>query len=113
MELPDGVGWTALLTAYARARESARPDRLFDDPVAEAVIAYAMQLRGTEAGQASFSPIGNGDNSELWDVFGSYFVIRTPFYDAEIRSAVAEGCRQIVLLAAGFDGRAERLVLAR
>lgn len=38
-------------------------------------------------------------------------MIRTPFHDEHARRGVADGCRQVVLLAAGFDGRAARLDL--
>lgn len=40
-EIPEGVGLTALLIARARAVESQRPDRLFDDAFAEDFVAAA------------------------------------------------------------------------
>ena len=43
MRVPDGVGWTAVLTAIARAAESRRPDRLFADPFAEALAALPLR----------------------------------------------------------------------
>jgi methyltransferase (TIGR00027 family) len=111
VDLPDGVGWTALITAYARAQESRRADRLFTDPWARAVIAQATRTRSDEAGMPPVGPATDDGSSELWTSLGSYFVIRTPFYDEQVRQGVARGCDQVVLLAAGFDGRAQRLGL--
>jgi methyltransferase (TIGR00027 family) len=103
--LPEGVGWTALVTAYARAQESRRPDRLFNDVWARAVIAQATRTRLDGAGLPA------ADGGSFWNDLASYAVIRTPFYDEHVRLGVADGCRQVVLLAAGFDGRAQRLDL--
>jgi hypothetical protein len=36
--LPSDVGWTGLMTAHMRAVESARPDALFHDPLAQALV---------------------------------------------------------------------------
>jgi methyltransferase (TIGR00027 family) len=110
-DLPRGVGWTALMTAYARAQESRRADRLFNDPWARAVIAQATRTRFDEAGLPPVGPATDDGSSELWTMLGSYFVIRTPFYDAQVSDGVGRGCAQVVLLAAGFDGRAQRLDL--
>jgi len=95
----DPVAGTALWTAADRARESARPDRLFDDPLA-AVLAgepghgLAEQMRGD----------GTFDNPAV--------VIRTRFFDDVITDAViSRGLRQVVLVAAGMDTRAYRLEL--
>ncbi|WP_369830499.1 hypothetical protein, partial [Mycobacterium sp. 1245111.1] len=40
-EVPTGVGWTGLMTAYSRAQESLRNDRMFMDPLAAAVVSAA------------------------------------------------------------------------
>jgi O-methyltransferase involved in polyketide biosynthesis len=40
--------------------------------------------------------------------FRFYFCERTPFYDQHILRAVKDGCRQVVLVAAGLDSRAFR-----
>jgi len=93
----DPVAGTARWTAAERARESARPDRLFDDPL-------AMVLAG-QAGQALAEAMrgdGTFDNPAL--------AIRTRFFDDVITDAVtARGMRQVVLVAAGMDTRAYRL----
>ncbi|GAA3048961.1 hypothetical protein GCM10020000_31750 [Streptomyces olivoverticillatus] len=91
----DPVARTARLTAALRARESARPDRLFDDPL-------AASLAG-DTGRA------------LLDEFGDVpaIAVRTRFYDdALTRLCTADdGPRQLVLVAAGMDSRAYRLDL--
>src|ERR1700738_613368 len=105
----EEIGTTALLTAHARAEESGRPDRLFDDPWAQVFVEAAA---GTaEDGLPSFGMARNSDPSELWVFFREYFTARTPFYARCVLAAVDRGVRQIVLLAAGVDARAFRLDL--
>jgi methyltransferase (TIGR00027 family) len=110
MEIPEGVGWTALMTAYARAQDSRRDDALVDDPWARAVIARATEA-GTGGHLPRLGPARDDGSSELWTSLGTYFVARTPFYDEHVLAGVADGVDQVVLLAAGFDGRAQRLAL--
>lgn len=107
----EGVGWTALLAAYARAQESRRPDRLFDDVWARAVIAQATRTRIDAARLPPVGPAIDDGSSKLWRHLGGHPVVRTPWYDQHVLRGVADGCRQVVLLAAGFDGRAQRLGL--
>lgn len=93
--LPLGVGASALLIAAARAVESDRPDRLFDDPLAASFVA---------AGPAEW----------VWppnEFIGRYFAIRTRFFDDFMCAAVENGCGQVVMVAAGLDARAYRLGL--
>jgi methyltransferase (TIGR00027 family) len=100
--IADPVGATSRLTAAARARETARPDRLFDDR-------FAVHLAGQDgfealdrhnaglaaAGRASPNPV---------------FAIRTRFFDDFLLAHTVErGVRQVVLVAAGLDVRAFRL----
>lgn len=101
--IPPGVGRTALGVARIRAAESARPDRLFDDPLAAAFAAAAP------ADQASIDGQPPGPGGTPVSLLGFRVVIRTRFYDDYLLGAVAAGCRQVVLVAAGLDGRAFRL----
>jgi methyltransferase (TIGR00027 family) len=94
----SGVGGTALGAARARAWESGRPDRLFDDPYAAAFTAAA---RTTE--RRAVSP--GSQRARL----AFHVIIRTRFYDDYLLTACAAGCRQVVLLAAGLDTRAYRM----
>lgn len=101
----DPVSRTARLTAAARARESKRPDRLFDDPWADALAGrdgVALMDRLEAAGRPPGTP-ASGENP--------YIAIRTRFFDDFLRAATGgeAGVRQVVILAAGLDTRAFRL----
>lgn len=99
----DGVSATALGAAMMRAQESARPDRLFGDPLAAAFVAAAP---------APFEDVpdsGDGELAALEAAFGEAMVIRTRFFDDYLAAACSAGCRQVVLLGAGLDTRAFRL----
>jgi methyltransferase (TIGR00027 family) len=96
-ESPSGVGGTSLGVARARAWESGRPDRLFDDPYAAAFAAAAPATR---------RPVSPGSQRAR---LAFHVIIRTRFYDDYLLAACAAGHRQVVLLAAGLDTRAYRL----
>lgn len=104
----DGVGRTALGMALVRARETRHPDRLFDDPLAEAFLAAdphafpeERQVRDAGPGAPALAALGAA--------FFAQGVLRTRFFDDHLGSAALDGCRQLVLLAAGLDTRAYRL----
>jgi methyltransferase (TIGR00027 family) len=94
----DGVSQTALWMAAVRARESARSDRLFEDPLAEVL-----------AGPEGFDLMNRmeadlGENPTL--------VIRPRFFDDALVGALADQeIGQVVILAAGMDSRPYRLDL--
>ncbi len=91
----DPVAQTARWTAAARARESARPDRLFEDPLAEALAgAEGMALLEAEPPESRDNP---------------FLAIRTRVFDDWLLESAGSGIRQVVLLAAGMDTRAYRL----
>jgi methyltransferase (TIGR00027 family) len=94
----SGVGSTSLGVARARAWESRKPDRLFDDPYAAAFAAA-----GQTGGSRATTP--GPQRARL----AFHVIIRTRFYDDYLLAACAAGCRQVVLLAAGLDTRAYRL----
>jgi methyltransferase (TIGR00027 family) len=90
---------TSRWMAAARARESERADRLFDDPLAAALAGPdgVAWLERMEFAAQSDSP-------------GLYPVIRTRFFDDFLLDACRRlGVRQVVLAAAGLDTRAFRL----
>ena len=93
----EGVAATALAVAAIRAEETARPDRLFADPLAEAFVAAS--------GWSPSRP--SGDRRAV--VLRAWVVARTVFLDELLGSACREGRRQVVLLGAGLDVRAFRL----
>jgi methyltransferase (TIGR00027 family) len=88
---------TAHWVAAARARESGRADRLFDDPYAAALAG----ARGRDELAASEGASG-GENA--------FLPIRTRFFD-DLLCAEAERLDQVVLLGAGLDTRAFRLAV--
>lgn len=96
----EAIAATARWTAAARAQESARTDRLFDDPLA-AVLAG-------DPGRALLAQM-QGEHGE-WD--NPSLPVRTRFFDDALAAALTEtGIGQVVLLAAGMDTRAYRLPL--
>ncbi|MFZ6180308.1 SAM-dependent methyltransferase [Nannocystis pusilla] len=91
----NAVATTGLLVAAMRAEESARPDRLFEDP-------FAAQLAG-DAGRAALAAYRRAALPL------PIIEVRTRCFDEAIARAWAAGIRQFVLLAAGMDARAYRL----
>src|SRR5262249_37714075 len=104
-EIQGQVSLTALLIAQARARETLRADRLFDDPLAAAVVEPAGGRLGSA--QRMLPAMTNTDVVNRWRT--DYVAVRTRFGDGCALDACAAGCRQVVLLAAGLDARAFRL----
>ncbi|MGI5133917.1 SAM-dependent methyltransferase [Streptomyces sp. CA-106110] len=111
--LPSDIGWTGLLTAHMRAVESQRNDRLFDDPLATALVDLVRNAVHTDPdGTLPTGPEDNsGELTEAWYMLATYLGVRTRYFDDRILDAVSGGTRQVVLLAAGLDSRAARLAL--
>jgi methyltransferase (TIGR00027 family) len=105
--VPSGVGGTALGVARMRAAESRRPDRLFDDPFASA-FAEAGPARPEPADHPVSERAYQADR-DLVSALTFSVVIRTRFFDDYLTAAAAQGCAQVVLVAAGLDTRAFRL----
>jgi methyltransferase (TIGR00027 family) len=89
---------SAYWIAAVRARESARADRLFDDP-------FAARLAG-ERGVATMAASERASGGE-----NRFIPVRVRWFDDAVLRAVADGCRQVVLLGAGLDTRPYRLDL--
>ncbi|MER6710987.1 SAM-dependent methyltransferase [Streptomyces sp. NPDC000877] len=101
-----GVGQTALFIAWMRQLESERPDALFRDPLAAAMLS-ALSRDPVLADVAEVIK----QTHRSAEGFPAYFAVRTRFFDDEILAAVRGGIRQVVTLAAGVDGRTVRLDL--
>jgi methyltransferase (TIGR00027 family) len=101
----SGVSRTAIGVALIRARESRRPDRLFNDPFAARFVAAAPDYIAEMAARAS----GRSVPSPMGTALAAHVAVRTRFYDTYLLGACAQGCRQVALLAAGLDARAYRL----
>jgi methyltransferase (TIGR00027 family) len=100
LEQPDlaAIAPTACWTAFVRARESTRADRLCSDP-------WAAALAGAD-GAAWW----HGLSPQQRDGTAIFQPIRTRFFDEWLGRATAQDqMRQIMLLAAGLDTRAFRL----
>ena len=90
----DALGSTARWTAAARAVESAREDRLFNDP-------WAAALAGPEG--AAWAANRSADSL-------TPMVLRIRFFDEFLERITSENSvRQVVLMAAGLDTRLFRL----
>ena len=101
--LPDGVGMTALGVAWVRARESDRPDRLFDDPLAARFVAASGWVPPDLDGPDPDA------RTQAMLVLAHSVIIRTRFLDDLLTGAWGAGARQTVILGAGLDTRAYRL----
>ena len=107
-DIATSVGATAVMVASARAAETASEQPLIRDEFAQ------MLIDGPELAQlvAKMSTTYTAD-PELAAVRAhmvNYQAARTHFFDAYFRAAAAAGIRQHVILAAGLDSRAYRLV---
>ena len=89
----DTSRWTALY----RANESARPDALFSDPLAERL--------GGDQGRAIVAKTPLASRNGWW------LIARTKIIDDVIIRSIADGCDRVLNLAAGLDTRPYRLDL--
>jgi methyltransferase (TIGR00027 family) len=87
------VGRTAFAVSLARAIESERVDRWFDDPLARYLADVIPEAATTQVG----------------DRIGPWVSIRTRFLDELVAGAFARGVRQVIIVGAGLDARAFRL----
>ncbi|WP_405577897.1 SAM-dependent methyltransferase [Streptomyces sp. NBC_01190] len=109
IDMPE-VSWTALGAAWMRAQEGRRPDALFSDPVAaQFVDAVGGEAPYIAAGEQALADAGGDVLANPFTAMGDYVAIRTRWLDDLLRAAAADGIRQVVLLAAGLDTRAQRL----
>jgi methyltransferase (TIGR00027 family) len=95
--LVSNVSDTARWVTAHRAKESARPDALFHDPLAE-------RLAG-EQGHAIVAAAPRSIRDGWW------LVARTKIIDDLIADAISAGCDRVLNLAAGLDTRPYRLDL--
>ncbi|WP_430332988.1 SAM-dependent methyltransferase [Rhodococcus sp. ACT016] len=98
MNPPRGVGATAVFVAAARAIESGRDDRLFED-----------RWAGEFVRASGWSPPTDQLDDSSREELTAWVAARTKFLDDFVLDAVAAGCEQVVLLGAGLDTRAFRL----
>ncbi|TLS44661.1 SAM-dependent methyltransferase [Streptomyces montanus] len=105
-DLTDAVERTALLTAALRHAESGRPDRLYDDPYAAALVGDAGPALLAEIREATYPANARRSLPSTPD----YNAIRTRFFDDYLQKCAADpSMTQIVLAPSGMDSRAYRL----
>jgi O-methyltransferase involved in polyketide biosynthesis len=85
------VSDTARWTALYRATETARPDGLFSDPLAERLAGEHGRAIGAKAPRISRT--------------GWWLIARTKIIDDVIARSIADGCDRVLNLAAGLDTR--------
>lgn len=91
-----------------RARESARSNALFHDPLAATFVDAAPPIFVDGP-----KPEDDPEIAELEASFEEAVILRTRYFDDLVLEAVRAGCRQVVLVGAGLDTRAFRLGLPR
>ncbi|MET9488146.1 SAM-dependent methyltransferase [Nocardia sp. NPDC006630] len=96
-----GVAMTAIGVAVIRARESQRPDRLYDDPFAQLFVDAAKPFFGQRWDRLL----------PLVDMFFDGRTIGVRLVDDHVEDAVRQGNRQVVIVGAGLDTRAFRMDL--
>ena len=98
--ITESVGATALGVAAARAAETRRPEGLVRDPYAEDFV--------LAAGPGARMPVVRAFDDET-GMSSTYIGVRSRFFD-QFCAASAGGVTQTVILAAGLDTRALRLL---
>jgi methyltransferase (TIGR00027 family) len=101
MDDSSAASRTAMMVAAYRARASARPDPVCDDP-------YAAALAGDEGAALATSFDRKFPHMELW------MALRTAYLDAHVArwTGAPHSFTQVVILGAGLDTRAARLARA-
>jgi len=112
-DIKTSVGTTAVMVAAARAVETDLPDPLIRDTYAKLLVtnAGAGVLWEAMLDPAMVAKVEAIDAETAATVahMRSYQAVRTNFFDTYFNKAVADGIRQIVILASGLDSRAYRL----
>jgi methyltransferase (TIGR00027 family) len=112
-DIKTSVGTTAVMVAAARAVETERQDALIRDPYAKLLVTNAgadvlWELMLDPSMVAKVEAI-DAETAASVQHMRSYQAVRTNFFDTYFDKAVADGIRQVVILASGLDSRAYRL----
>lgn len=112
-DIKTGVGSTAVMVAAARAVETDRPEPLVRDPYAKLLVANAdanlLWVAMLDPSMVAKIEAIDAEIAATVAHMPSYHAVRTTFFDAYCNDAVADGIRQVVILASGLDSRAYRL----
>jgi methyltransferase (TIGR00027 family) len=112
-DIKTSVGTTAVMVAAARAVETEQPDALIRDPYAKLLVTNAgagvlWEAMLNPEVAAKLEALDSESAAHLHHMRG-YQAVRTNFFDTFFKDAVADGIRQVVILASGLDSRAYRL----
>ncbi len=112
-DIKTSVGTTAVMVAAARAVETERPEPLIRDPFAKLLVTNAgagvlWEAMLDPSIAARVEALDSESAAHLEHMRG-YQAVRTHFFDTYFNDAVADGIRQVVILASGLDSRAYRL----
>jgi methyltransferase (TIGR00027 family) len=110
-DLASSVGATATMVAAARAVASADPDGLIQDPFAAPLVRavgldFFTKMVDGELDMSAFPDM----TPERAQAMVNGMAVRTKFFDDVLTAATESGIRQVVILAAGLDARAYRLL---
>jgi methyltransferase (TIGR00027 family) len=112
-DIKSSVGTTAVMVAAARAVETERPDALIRDPYAKLLVtnsgAGVLWEAMLDPEVAARVEALDADSAAHLHHMRGYQAVRTNFFDTFFKDAVADGIRQVVILASGLDSRAYRL----
>jgi methyltransferase (TIGR00027 family) len=110
-DLASSVGATATMVAAARAVATEDANPIINDPFAAPLVRAVGIDFFTRVvdGQVTPADVGETGNAELQTETDS-LAVRTRFFDEFFLNAAAAGIGQAVILAAGLDARAYRLV---
>lgn len=102
------VSLTAMGTAFQRAQENKRDDRLFHDPLSEVFWKVGQDV--LEERRQHRIPVDSKLNyASIADSLQNFAALRTRFLDDLVHDAMDGGCQQVVILGAGLDCRPYRL----
>ena len=103
---------TAEYNALFRAIEAARPakDRLFTDPLAQGFLGPSLRSVAALARVPLLRPLITRYIDQRWPGSRPSVIARTRYIDNQLVQALQTGIEQVVVLGAGFDTRAYRLL---
>jgi len=112
-DIKTGVGTTAVMVATARAIETDRPEPLIRDPYAKLLVtnsgADSLWEAMLDPSMVAKVEAIDAETAATVQHMRDYQAVRTNFFDTYLNNAVADGIRQVVILASGLDSRAYRL----
>jgi methyltransferase (TIGR00027 family) len=108
--ITESVGATALAVAASRAVETAGPNPLISDEFAAVLVSSAGPAWARLADASIAWLDGDRHGQRLHRIGCDYQAVRTHYFDEYFIAAAEAGIRQVVILAAGLDSRAYRLL---